>query len=104
MTETATVQIDDLTALDALVLTADVLEQTKYNLPAGASRTEQLLAIGPLLRELCYHLDRLDALPVAALDAFREAAGLNTGVLGLMPTSAELVLTCALQQAADTSH
>lgn len=104
MTETATVQIDDLTALDALDLTADILEQTKYTLPAHCTRKDQLLALGPVLREVCYHLDRLDALPAEALEAFRQAAGLTTGILGQMPTSSELVLTCALQQTADKAH
>lgn len=104
MTETATVQICDLTVLDALDLTADILDQTKYTFPAHCTRKDQLLALGPLLREVCYHLDRLDALPVEALEAFRSAAGLTEGILGQLPTTSELVLTCALQRTADRAH
>lgn len=102
MRESISIPVSSLTAVDSFTMAAHLLRETKHT-GSDLSRQEQLLEIGPLLREVCFHLDRLAALPMPALEAFRDAAGLRDGVLGLMPTSTELVLTCAVQDMADTA-
>ncbi|XKH58531.1 hypothetical protein LG293_15880 (plasmid) [Citricoccus nitrophenolicus] len=93
---------DEPTATESFDLAYDLLRRSKYT-HGGESRREQLLGLGNLLREVSYHLDRLDALPTEALTAFRDVAGPNEGFLGTQPTSAELVLGHAVQQAAENA-
>lgn len=90
-----------MTAVEGFEEAARILHLTKYCY-GPEDRKQMLLEIGPLLREVCYQLDRLDAVPADALEAFRAAAGLDRGVLKHFRTSAELVLTSAVQQTVDS--
>lgn len=62
-------------------------------------RKDFLYALGDVLREVCYHLDTLQVLPAAAMQAYRDAAEIK--LPAAIPTSAELILTTALQSYID---
>lgn len=92
----------EMTATEAMEHAAALLKNSRY-IDSGESRKEQLHAANAVLTELCFHLDKLHGIPTDLLEAMRNKMNLR-GIPEFMPTSAELLLTTAVQQTIDQSE
>ena len=75
---------------------AEALKEERYwDYNSNTEKIEFLHALGEVLRDVCYQLDKYEVLPPAAMEAYREAAGVK--LPASFGTSAELILMTSLQ-------
>lgn len=75
---------------------AEALKDERYwDYNSNTEKIEFLHALGEVLRDVCYQLDKYDVLPVAAMAAYREASDIK--LPAAFETSAELILMSSLQ-------
>lgn len=92
--------MDDHPQIKAFTDAAASLKAERYwSYNTVAEEKEFLYALGDVLREVCYHLDANQVLPAAAMQAYRGAAEIK--LPAAIPTSADLILTTALQSHID---
>ncbi|MGO1664668.1 MAG: hypothetical protein ACTHZD_15835 [Micrococcaceae bacterium] len=87
------------TQTQALEEAAALLKANRY-VTGHETREERLHAVNEVLTELCYHLDELNGINHTYLEAMRNSMRFK-GIQTLMPTSAELLLTTAVQESID---